>query len=126
MARILVIGLGGFIGAIARYGMSALVHRHLSSAFPYGTLVVNLVGCVALGGVLYLVEDRSVLGPEARAFLVIGLIGGFTTFSSFGYETLNLLEDGHHWRALLNVAANVILGLAGVWLGRAVPAVLSE
>ncbi|MBI3271572.1 MAG: fluoride efflux transporter CrcB [Planctomycetes bacterium] len=121
MLKALLVGLGGFLGAIARYELSGLVHRYLSASFPYGTLVVNVLGCLAIGGVLHLVEDRSLLGPNTRLFLTIGILGGFTTFSSFGYETMELLRDGESALALANVAGNVVLGLGAVWLGRTVP-----
>ncbi len=121
MTKILVVGLGGFLGAIARYGLSGLVHRRFGSSFPYGTLVVNLLGCLGIGVVLHLVEDRSMLGPTARLFVAIGILGGFTTFSSFGYETFELLEDREYRLALLNVAGNVVLGLLAVWAGRTLP-----
>ncbi len=120
MAKLLIVGLGGFFGAIARYWLSGLVHRHLGSAFPYGTLVVNVVGCLAIGGVLYLVEDRSMLGPNARLFAVVGIIGGFTTFSALGYETFELLRDRELGLALVNAAGNLVLGLVAVWFGRTI------
>jgi len=116
--EILLVGVGGSLGAMARYGLSGLVHKHLSDSFPYGTLVVNLVGCLAIGGILYLVEDRALLGTQARLFAAVGVIGGFTTFSAFGYETLQLLREGRFGAACLNVAGNVVLGLFAVWLGR--------
>jgi len=118
--EILLVGVGGSLGAMARYGLSGLVHKHLSDSFPYGTLVVNLVGCLAIGAVLYLVEDRALLGPQARLFAAVGVIGGFTTFSAFGYETLQLLRDGRIGAACLNAAGSVVLGLLAVWLGRTV------
>lgn len=121
MTKLLVVGLGGFLGAIARYGLSGLVHRRLGEGFPYGTLAVNVVGCLLIGVVLHLVEDRSILGPTARLFVAIGVLGGFTTFSSFGYETFELIEDRAYKLALLNVAGNMVLGLLAVWVGRTLP-----
>jgi CrcB protein len=118
VTNILIVGIGGFLGAIARYGLSGLVHRYAGAAFPYGTLVVNVSGCLGIGVVMYLTEDRMVLGPAARLFLGLGILGGFTTFSSFGYETLELMRGGEFRSALLSVAGNVVLGLAAVWLGR--------
>ena len=120
MEKALIVGIGSFLGGIARYALSGLVHRHLGTAFPYGTMVVNVVGCLMIGGALYLVEDRSVLGPDARLFIAVGLIGGFTTFSAFGYETVALLRDSDLWFSILNVAGNVFLGLGAVWLGRTI------
>lgn len=121
MTKILVVGLGGFLGAIARYGLTGLLHRVANGTFPYGTLAVNVLGCIAIGVVLHLVEDRSMLGPTTRLFVSIGILGGFTTFSSFGYETFELLEDREYRLAFLNVAGNVVLGLLAVWVGRTVP-----
>jgi CrcB protein len=120
MTKILLVGLGGFVGALSRYGLSGIVHRQVGGSFPYGTLVVNVLGCLAVGGFLHLVEDRSMLGPGARVFLSIGLLGGFTTFSSFGYETVELLRAREAGLAVLNVAGNLVLGLSAVWLGRAI------
>jgi CrcB protein len=118
MLRILLVGLGGFAGAIARYGLGGWVHRSTGSvAFPYGTLVVNVLGCLCIGAISGIAESRGVFGPETRVFLLIGLLGGFTTFSSFGYETLQLLRDGQSVYGLVNVLANVLLGLAAVWFG---------
>lgn len=116
----LVVGSGGFLGALARYGLSGLVHRQTPLAtFPYGTLVVNLVGCLAIGVVAGLVESRQLFGPEFRAFALIGILGGFTTFSTFGYETFAMIRDSEYVRAGANVGIHVLLGLTLVWLGYA-------
>ena len=81
-----MVGSGGFIGALARYGLSGLVHRQVPFAtFPYGTVAVNLMGCCAIGVIAGLAESRQLFGPEFRTFALIGLLGGFTTFSTFGY-----------------------------------------
>jgi CrcB protein len=117
MARWLIVGFGSFLGGIARYGLSGLVHRIVGFGFPAGTLTVNVVGCFCVGAFLHLVEDRGMFGPEARLFFAVGVLGGFTTFSAFGYETVELLRGGVRL-AVLNVAANVVLGLAAVLLGR--------
>jgi CrcB protein len=120
MVKLLIVGVGSFLGGMARYALSGLVHRYAGAGFPYGTLVVNVVGCFFIGAVLHLVEDRTLLGPDARLFVAVGLLGGFTTFSAFGYETIELLRGSELRLALLNVAGNVLLGLAAVWLGRTV------
>lgn len=120
MTKLLIIGLGGFVGAIARYGLSGLVHRAFSASFPYGTLAVNVVGCLLIGAMMYLVEDRTLLSPNMRMFLAVGGLGAFTTFSTFGYETLGLIQNREFWFATLNVGGNVLLGLAAVWLGRTI------
>ena len=114
----LVVGLGGFLGALARYGLSGLVQRQVpGTAFPYGTLVVNLVGCLAIGVIVGLVETRQLFGAEFRRFALVGILGGFTTFSTFGYETFAMLREAEYLRAILNVGVQVLLGLALVWLG---------
>ncbi len=116
-----VVGSGGFLGALARFGLSGLVHRQLPLAtFPYGTLVVNLLGCFAIGMITGLAESRQMFGPEFRTFALIGLLGGFTTFSSFGYETFAMIRDDEFMRAAANVGLHVVPGLALVWLGHAV------
>ena len=114
------VGSGGFIGALARYGLSGLVHRQAPLAtFPYGTLAVNLLGCLVIGLLAGLAESRQLFGPQFRMFALIGVLGGFTTFSTFGYETFAMLRDDEHLRAAANVGLHVILGLALVWLGYA-------
>ena len=115
-----MVGSGGFIGALARYGLSGLVHRQVPFAtFPYGTMAVNLVGCCAIGVIAGLAESRQLFGPEFRTFALIGLLGGFTTFSTFGYETFAMLRDAEYLRVAANVGVHVVLGLALVWLGYA-------
>ena len=119
MIKVLLVGLGGFLGSIARYWMSGLVQNQSAGTFPAGTLTVNVLGCFVLGALSELAEARGFLSAEARTFAVIGLLGGFTTFSAFGNETLNLMRERDFAPALANVAANVILGVAAVWVGRA-------
>jgi len=120
MTKTLLVGCGGFIGSIARYIVGGMVHRFANGpVFPYGTLVVNVTGCLAIGILAALAEARGILSPGARVFLLIGVLGGFTTFSSFGYETLQLLRDGEALPALANVLLQVVLGLGAVWAGSA-------
>ena len=115
-----VVGSGGFLGALARYGLSGLVHRQLPLAtYPYGTLVVNLLGCLMIGVVVGLTESRQLLGPEMRMFALIGILGGFTTFSTFAYETFAMIRNDETLRAIANVGGHVLIGLACVWLGYA-------
>jgi len=113
-----LVGAGGFLGAVLRYGLSGLVHREVPLAtFPYGTLAVNLLGCFMIGAAAGLAQSRQLLGPELRTFALIGLLGGFTTFSTFGYETFSMLRDDELARAGANVALHVVAGLALVWFG---------
>jgi len=115
-----MVGSGGFIGALARYGLSGLVHRQVPFAtFPYGTMAVNLMGCCAIGVIAGLAESRQLFGPEFRTFALIGVLGGFTTFSTFGYETFAMLRDAEYVLVAANVGVHVVLGLALVWLGYA-------
>ena len=119
MGKVLLVGVGGFIGSILRYVLSGLVQQWTRSAdFPYGTLAVNLTGCLIIGLLSQLAETRGIFTAEARVFVFIGLSGGFTTFSSFGNETMNLWRDGESFFALANLAAHLTFGLGAVWLGR--------
>ncbi|MGH9336909.1 MAG: fluoride efflux transporter CrcB [Vicinamibacteria bacterium] len=110
--------MGGAIGSVLRYLASGWVQRFdLWGSFPAGTLTVNVAGCAALGLLGGLSEARSVFSPSARLFLFIGVLGGFTTFSTFSYETLALIRTGEAAKAFLNVAASLLFCLAGTWLG---------
>lgn len=114
---LLLVGAGGFLGSVSRYLIGGWVHRALGTSFPYGTLTVNVLGCLAIGLLGGLAETRQMITPEARLFLFIGLLGGFTTFSSFGYETLAFARDGEFVIAGLNVMLQIALGLGAVWFG---------
>ncbi|MFZ5856341.1 MAG: fluoride efflux transporter CrcB [Chloroflexota bacterium] len=121
LLTISLVALGGAVGSVSRYLLGMWIQSASQSVdFPFGTLMVNLVGCFVIGFVSQLAESRGAFTPETRGLVFIGLLGGFTTFSSFGNDTLNLLRDGETVNALMNVGANVILGLALVWLGRTV------
>ena len=120
MLNVFLVGAGGFIGSILRYAVGGWVHETLrDSSFPYGTLVVNVVGCWMIGFLFGLTETRSVFGPDARVFIFIGILGGFTTFSSFAYETYSLARDAQFVFAAVNIILQMVLGLAGVWFGNA-------
>lgn len=118
MIRVLLVGSGGFIGSILRYLLSMLVQP--SSTFPYGTLIVNIIGCFIIGLLSQMAEARGLFTAESRAFIFTGFLGGFTTFSAFGNETFNLWRDGESLLALANIAGHLLLGLGAVWLGRLV------
>jgi len=121
MTNILLVGIGGFIGSVLRYLASGYVQQASKSVdFPYGTLAVNVIGCFIIGFLAQLAEERGVFTSESRLFVFTGFLGGFTTFSSFGNETLNLARDTQMMDALANIGANVIIGLFAVWLGRTV------
>jgi CrcB protein len=115
-----MVGSGGFLGALARYGLGGFVQRQMPGAtFPYGTLVVNLVGCLLIGFLAGLTESRQLFTPELRVFGLIGVLGGFTTFSTFGHETFMMVRDGLYLSAVTNVGLQVVLGVTLVWLGYA-------
>ena len=120
MTNILLAGVGGFIGSALRYVLGGYVQGFSKGLFPYGTLAVNVIGCFVIGFLSQLAENRGVFSSEARVFVFIGILGGFTTFSSFGNETLNLARDGEMLGAFANIGLNVFLGLLAVWLGRTV------
>jgi CrcB protein len=113
------VALGGALGSVARYAFSGRAVRWLGAEFPYGTLFVNVTGSFTIGLLAALVasDGRPLLGADARAFLLVGVLGGFTTFSSFSLETLNLARSGALGPATLNVAGSVVLCLAAVSLG---------
>lgn len=113
------IGLGSALGGMARYGCSGLAARYIGAAFPWGTLFVNVSGSLVIGflAALAAADGRLLTSPDARAFLMIGVCGGFTTFSAFSIETLNLANDGDWLRAGANVVLSVVLCLFAVWLG---------
>ena len=120
ISRLLIVGTGGFLGSVLRYATVSLSHRLLPGAtFPYGTLVVNVAGCLTIGFLFGLSETRRLFGEELRLFLFIGLLGGFTTFSTFGFETHSLLRNGDVLRAAANILLHVLVGLAAVWIGHA-------
>jgi CrcB protein len=119
MSKVLLIGIGGFIGSVLRYLVSGYIQQLARNAeFPYGTVAVNLLGCLVIGFLSQLAETRGVFTAEARAFAFVGFLGGFTTFSTFGNETMNLLRDSDNTLALANLSAHVAFGLGAVWLGR--------
>ncbi len=112
-----IIGLGGFIGAIARYTLSGVAQQMFNTSFPIGTLFVNILGCILLGSIMTLVQDYSYFTPSIRLFITVGILGALTTFSTFGYETVELFLAQETYLAILNIIGNVVLGILSVWLG---------
>jgi len=117
MARFLMICLGGAIGTGARYLLGGWAQRALGTAFPYGTLIINALGSFLIVVIMYLGIQRGVLSPSARLVLTTGVMGGFTTYSTFNYETIRLMQDGALGFAALNVAATVVICLLAGGLG---------
>jgi CrcB protein len=118
MKNILLVGLGGFVGSIARYKLGGwLLHMTAQERFPFSTFAINVTGCLVIGVLAGLAERYELFGPGTRLFLFTGLLGGFTTFSAFGFETVFLLRRGEPLVAATYVGASVVLGIGAVWLG---------
>lgn len=117
MLKIVLVAVGGGIGATTRYLVSTWAAERFGTDFPYGTLIVNVVGCFIIGAFMTLATERLIVNPYWRLLVTAGFIGGLTTFSSFSYETLRLLEDADLTMALYNIALNFILGFFATWLG---------
>jgi CrcB protein len=121
--NLVVIALGGAVGALARYGLSGAVHRFASPYFPWGTFVVNVAGCLVFGFIAGLTDERLTIDQTTRAFLLVGVLGAFTTFSTFSFETVELLRNGETAAALMNAGGQLMLGMVamfgGVLVGRA-------
>lgn len=114
--RYVAIAVGGAIGALLRYGVSGLAYNLFGETFPWGTLSVNLLGCFLIG-LLWQVFEQTTLSPQLRALIFVGGLGAFTTFSTYGLESLNLLRDGQVRLSLLNVLGSNVLGISCVFLG---------
>ena len=119
MQNLLAVGLGGFLGAIARYTMGGFVDSRLSTRFPWGTLAVNVLGCLMIGVILGWISSRETVSKTTELFLVTGILGSLTTFSTFGHDTINLIRQGAVGPAVGNVALNVGVGLVAVTVGLA-------
>ena len=117
MWRIIIIGLAGLIGTLGRYALSGYVARRFGETFPTGTLIVNIFGCLLAGFLFFLLQERFLVSEIVRTALLIGLLGGFTTFSSFGLQTFTLLREGEIGLATVNVVTSNLLGLFAVWAG---------
>ena len=118
MLKIFLVGSGGFLGSVLRALVSNFVQQTSDSRFPLGTLAVNVVGCFVIGFLSQLGEAREIFSAETRSFIFVGILGGFTTYSSFGNETINLFRGGLPGFAFLNVLTQLVIGLLAVWIGR--------
>jgi CrcB protein len=125
MRDLLLVGFGGFVGSVGRYALGVWVTQQAAgSRFPFGTLAVNALGCLAIGLISGIAEQASTFSPQTRLLLITGVLGGFTTYSAFAYESYFLARE-HAWAlAAINVVVQVMLGLAMVWLGHAAAALL--
>ncbi|HJP38201.1 MAG: fluoride efflux transporter CrcB [Gammaproteobacteria bacterium] len=118
LSQVMIVGAGGFIGSALRFVVSGWVQRlAATSVMPYGTLAVNVLGCLALGFLGGLAEYRQVLEPGQRLFLMVGILGGFTTFSTFAFESISLMQDAEILKAMLNTVAQVVLGFGAAFVG---------
>ncbi|HEV7474881.1 MAG TPA: fluoride efflux transporter CrcB [Pyrinomonadaceae bacterium] len=124
MQQLIYIGLAGGVGTLIRYWLSEWAAKRFGETFPAGTLLVNLVGCFLAGLLFFLLLDRYVVSPTMRTVVLIGLLGGFTTFSSFGLQTFTLLRDGELGLALLNIGVSNVAGLLLVWGGYSLAKIL--
>ncbi len=113
----LLVFVGGGIGATARYWMSGLVYRWWGSSFPYGTFFENLIGCFLIGFLMTGFEERFVVNPSLRIFLTIGILGGFTTFSTFGFETISMMREAEYFYVALNIILSVVVCLGATYAG---------
>ena len=117
MIRYLLVLIGGGTGAMARYAAGSAIMIRFGGKFPLGTLVINVTGSFLIGFLMTMLTERFKLDPNWRLLLVVGFLGGYTTFSSFEWETYSALRDGARWTGALNVVSSVMLGYAAVWLG---------
>jgi CrcB protein len=117
LQSIILVGVAGAAGAVSRYAVGILAQRSLGSHFAFGTLLVNVLGCLLLGFLLEVERNTTLVPNPMRLLFAVGFLGAFTTFSTFGYETMRYLQEGSGNLALLNVAANLLLGCGAIWLG---------
>jgi CrcB protein len=116
MLNYLLIGLGAAIGGVLRFWLSNYTYKFLPETFPYGTLFVNVSGSFILGLIIFYFSEKELLSAQLRIFLAIGFCGGFTTFSTFSLETINLLRESQYWFSFLNIILNLFLCLLGMYL----------
>src|SRR5215475_7228324 len=117
MYKISLIGITGMLGTLARYWLSGSADRWWGGSFPFGTLIVNLSGCLAIGFLFHATEEKYLIDPAVRSAVLVGFLGGFTTFSSFAVQSFNLLRDGEAFLASANILVSNMLGFVLVWVG---------
>jgi CrcB protein len=117
MNQVLAIAVGGAVGSVLRFWMSTWIHSFAGRSFPYGTLTVNVIGCLAMGFLFVIFLDRLSDNAVLRAGVLIGVLGGFTTFSSFSIETFNLIEQGAALKAAVNMIGSLLLCVSATWIG---------
>lgn len=122
--NLILVGIGGFVGSICRYLVSVFAAAHISPVFPFGTMIANIVGCFVIGAVMSLSERTGLFSPDIRILLTTGFCGGFTTFSTFSYESLALLRGGEFLPFAVNLSITLVLGLAATYLGMQVARML--
>lgn len=120
MIRLAIIFVGGGVGSVLRYAMSGWVYALMGTDFPYGTFAVNVIGSFVIGLFLTISEDRFLVSMDMRALIAIGVLGGFTTFSTFTYETLELFRSGSYFTAAANIVGSIIVALVAAWVGHMV------
>ncbi len=119
MLKLLAVAVGGSIGATTRYVVSTWAAERFGTGFPYGTLIVNVVGCFIIGIFMVATTEKFIINPYWRLIVTVGFVGGLTTFSSFSYETFQLMEDSSLTLVMYNVLSNLVFGFVATWLGMA-------
>lgn len=117
MLKVMMVAVGGGIGATTRYLVSTWAAEKFGTNFPYGTLIVNVVGCFIIGAFMTLTTERLIVSPYWRLLVTVGFVGGLTTFSSYSYETFKLLQDADIMMAMYNLVGNILIGFFATWLG---------
>jgi len=126
MGRILLIGFAGLVGTLSRYFLASLIGRRFGESFPIGTIIINVIGCFLAGFLFYSLQERSLVSETVRLAIMVGLLGGFTTFSAFGLQTFTLFRDGETLLALMNLIVSNLVGLLFVWVGFLLARVLAS
>jgi len=117
MGRLLLIGFAGLVGTLGRYCLAGVFGRRFGESFPIGTIVINVVGCFLAGFLFYVLQERNLVSETVRLAIMVGFLGGFTTFSAFGLQTFTLFRDGEMFLALVNLIVTNVMGLFFVWVG---------